>query len=364
MQVEMGMRNFAQLAVALLLFFAGFGVSYAQNPIPAANSKTEHQDEGFYPGWSLGVRFEGSTNSDGSVYDLGTGVGYNFSHHFGVDLGVPYYFVGTPSSVKKKNPGAVSGNGIGNFGADLKWLFPSKTMNYASTVHLGAPTGDTKKGFSNGHATWNWTNHVEHGLGNFTPFIDAGAGNTVADTRYFHRPYMTFGYNAQFEAGTEMDAGPLSLSASAYDVAPWGNQSLVQPGVSLQSQRQMRCGGKEHRSQRVSFEQCHEQWRELGCAIMASTPAWNSSQPRPSISEVDYSHQRPLAAQHVLVRDKPGRGRGAAAWLPDQVDQGRIYGNPRGERPSNLSVVACGNGYSLTRCLVINNKLARQQLRE
>jgi hypothetical protein len=226
MQVEMGMRNFAQLAVALLLFFAGFGVSYAQNPIPAANSKTEHNDEGFYPGWSLGVRFEGSTNSDGSVYDLGTGVGYNFSHHFGVDLGVPYYFVGTPSSVKKKNPGAVSGNGIGNFGADLKWLFPSKTMNYASTVHLGAPTGDTKKGFSNGHATWNWTNHVEHGLGNFTPFIDAGAGNTVADTRYFHRPYMTFGYNAQFEAGTEMDAGPLSLSASAYDVAPWGNQVL------------------------------------------------------------------------------------------------------------------------------------------
>jgi hypothetical protein len=37
---------------------------------------------------------------------------------------------------------------------------------------------------------------------------------------------MTFGYNAQFEAGTEMDAGPLSLSASAYDVAPWGNQVL------------------------------------------------------------------------------------------------------------------------------------------
>jgi hypothetical protein len=30
------------------------------------------------------VRFEGSTNSDGNVYDLGTGVGYNFSHHFGV----------------------------------------------------------------------------------------------------------------------------------------------------------------------------------------------------------------------------------------------------------------------------------------
>ncbi len=235
MQREMRMRNFAQLAGtlrratlgALLLSFAGSGASYAQNPNPAANGPTGQNDEGFYPGWSLGVRFEGSTDSDGSVYDLGTGVGYNFSHHFGVGLGVPYYFVGTPSSIKGKNPGAVSGNGIGNFGADLKWLFPGKTMNYTSTVHLGAPTGDTKKGFSNGHATWNWTNHIEHGWGMFTPSIDGGVGNTIPDTRYFKRPFMTFGYNAAFEAGTEMDAGPISLSASAYDVAPWGSQTLI-----------------------------------------------------------------------------------------------------------------------------------------
>jgi hypothetical protein len=149
----MRVGNFARLAGVtsratlgtLVLFFAGFGVSYAQNAMPAANSTSGHNDEGFYPGWNLGMRFEGSTDSDGSVYDLGTGVGYNFSHHFGVGLGVPYYFVGTPSSVKRKNPGAVSGNGIGNVGADLKWLFPGKSMNYASTVHLGAPTGDRKR---------------------------------------------------------------------------------------------------------------------------------------------------------------------------------------------------------------------------
>jgi hypothetical protein len=67
-------------------------------------------------------------------------------------------------------------------GADLKCLFPGKSMNYASTVHLGAPTGDTKKGFSNGHATWSWTNHVEHGWGIFTPFIDSGAGLAPSTT--------------------------------------------------------------------------------------------------------------------------------------------------------------------------------------
>jgi hypothetical protein len=199
----------------------------AQTPAPAAASFPEKQQEGFYPGWGFGTRFEGSTSGDGSVYDIATGVGYNFSHHFGVDLGVPYNFVGTPSSIKQKNAQAVSGDGLGNLGADLKWIFPGKALTYASTVHLGAPTGDIKKGFGTGHATWNWTNHLEHGFGNFTPFIDGGAGNSVLDSRYFHRPFTTFGYNAQFEAGTEIDAGPLSLTASAYDVAPWGTQTVV-----------------------------------------------------------------------------------------------------------------------------------------
>lgn len=46
------------------------------------------------------------------AFDLSTGVGYNFSRHFGVDLGIPYYFVGTPSSVKKNSPQAVSGDGL------------------------------------------------------------------------------------------------------------------------------------------------------------------------------------------------------------------------------------------------------------
>jgi hypothetical protein len=222
-------------AVAVVLFsLSAARETWAQSPNAAASGAAK-SDQGFYPGWTLGTRFEGSTSGDGSVYDLGFGGGYNFSHHFGVSLGVPYYFVGTPTAIKSKNPQAVSGSGLGNVGADLKWLFPGPTLKYASTVHLGAPTADMKKGFSTGHATWNWTNHIEHGWGNFTPFIDGGVGNTVPDTRYFRRPFMTFGYNAQFEAGTEADAGPVSLSASLYDVAPWGTQTVVS--------RVFRCGG-------------------------------------------------------------------------------------------------------------------------
>lgn len=214
-------------AIVALFFSLGAGPgTFAQSPNAAASGAAK-SDEGFDPGWNLGTRFEGSTSGDGSVFDLGFGAGYNFSHHFGIGLGIPYYFVGTPAAVKAKNPQAVSGSGLGNIGADLKWLFPGPTLNYASTIHLGAPTGDMKKGFSTGHATWNWANHIEHGWGNFTPFIDGGVGNSVPDTKYFQRPFMTFGYNAQLEAGTEVDAGPFSVSGSAYDVAPWGSQTVV-----------------------------------------------------------------------------------------------------------------------------------------
>src|SRR5258708_3515286 len=39
--------------------------------------------------------------------------------------------------------------------------------------------------------------------------------------------FTTFGYNLSFEAGTQVDAGPVSLSVSAYDIAPWGPQTVI-----------------------------------------------------------------------------------------------------------------------------------------
>jgi hypothetical protein len=140
---------------------------------------------------------------------------------------VPYSFVITPSTTKANNPNAVPGTGLGNVFTDLKINFPGEILNYNSTMHLTAPTGDVNKGFSTGHGTWNWGNHFEHGWNNFTPFIDVGAGNTVNDTKYFHRPFTTFGYNAQFESGLEFDAGRFSLTGSAYDVMPWGPQTVI-----------------------------------------------------------------------------------------------------------------------------------------
>jgi len=220
------------LAIILVFCVVGPSATLAQSPTPAATGPSKENPGGFTPGWTLGTRFEGSYSGDGGVYDWGSALGYNFSRHFGVDAGVPFYFVTTPSSTN--NPGAASGVGVGSFFTDLRWNYPNKFLNYSSAVHLTAPTGDKKKGFSIGHATWNETNHFDHAFGDFSPFVDAGVGNTILDTRYFHRPFATFGYSAQFNGGVEYDPGNFSFSVAAYDVAPWGNQTVVS--------RVFRCG--------------------------------------------------------------------------------------------------------------------------
>ncbi len=195
---------------------------------------------------TLGTKFEGSNSSDGFVYDLGSAVGYNFSRHFGIDAGVPLYFVSSPSTIQKNNPGAVSGIGVGTFFTDIRLNYPNKSLNYSSAIHLTAPTGDTKKGFSTGHVTWNLANHIDHAFGDFSPFLDAGVGSSVMDTRFFHRPFITFGYNAQFEGGLEYDPGKFSFSVSAYDVAPWGNQTVISRVFRCGSAAKCSGGGTSH----------------------------------------------------------------------------------------------------------------------
>lgn len=234
------------------------------------------------------MKFEGSSSEDGTITDLAAGVGYNFSHHFGVDLGVPYYFVATPSSIKQKNPSAVSGNGLGTLAANAKWNFPGKTLDYGSTVQLGAPTGDTKKGLSTGHATWNWSNHIEHGWSNFTPFIDGGAGNTIQDTRFFHRPFTSFGFNASFDAGTVVDAGRFSLTASAYDIAPVGTQTVLSKVFRCSSGAKCEARGKS--TKRKGYKSASVQ---TGGASLTRDNGFNVGveiKPRPYYDlELDYS---------------------------------------------------------------------------
>src|SRR5215831_11684174 len=235
----------------LLALFVLYPSGIAQSPIPAATNPTNKDSGDFSPRWTLGARFEGSYSADGGVYDLGSALGYNFTRHFGIDAGVPVYFVTTPTSIKQSNPGAVSGVGVGSFFTDLLLTYPNPSLNYSSAIHLTAPTADTKKGLSVGHATWNFTNHIDRAFGDWSPFLDAGVGNSILDTRYFTRPFTSFGYNAAFNGGLEYDKGSFSLQGGAYDVAPWGNQMVVSRVFRCGSAA--KCGGSGTSTSRSGF---------------------------------------------------------------------------------------------------------------
>lgn len=173
-------------------------------------------------GFASYVAFGGSHNSTGQIYDFTGSVGYNFSNHFGMDVGLPLYFVRPSSST-----GGSPSNGIGNPFADVhvKWLSP--VVNFGSVLTGFAPAGDSRKGFSTGRATYDWTNHLDHSFSKLTPFGELGLSNTIADSRLFVRPFTTLGFNTHFQLGANYDLWKIiSVGASGYDIVPVGQQTV------------------------------------------------------------------------------------------------------------------------------------------
>ena len=200
---------------ALFLFFL-FGTSvsvHAQSlPSPAGNER----------GFVFYESFQGDSNSDGQVMVLSSSAAYHLNQHFSVGVGIPIYLDHPASST-----GATSSSGIGNVFATVRAVWKSPVLNYGTSLTGTAPTGDSKKGLTTGHATFDWDNRVNHDFGVLTPFVDLGAGNSITDTRYFLRPFSSYGYLAHFEAGTDVDLShSLSVTLSGYDIAPWGTQTV------------------------------------------------------------------------------------------------------------------------------------------
>jgi hypothetical protein len=202
------------LGMAILIFAVISGA--------LANAQVKSEASANYEtGFTSYVEFGGSANSLGQVYQLEPSVGYSFTPHFGLDFGIPVYFVNTSSS-----SGSTSSSGVGNPSLDLRWKYPHPSINYAAVVTGSAPLGDKTLGLSTGHATFDWTNHVDHVFNLVVPFVEAGFSNTTSDSRLFVRPYTTFGLNAHFRGGIEVDVWKfISVGAAGYDIAP-GNQTV------------------------------------------------------------------------------------------------------------------------------------------
>jgi hypothetical protein len=195
----------------------------------SANSPNKAQDQDL--GWTSSMSFEGNVDSSERVLDLNSSVGYNFTKNWGADIGVPFTFVSVSTSstatTGTTGKGSSSLNSIGNVTTDLRFNTKGSVANYTSTITAGAPTGSKQHGISTGRPTLGWNNHVEHDFGLLTPFIEAGFGNGLTDTKLFHRPFTTLGFVSQFTGGTTVDLGhDFSLGGSLYDVLPSGTQKV------------------------------------------------------------------------------------------------------------------------------------------
>ena len=78
-------------------------------------------------GFTSSVELDGTSNSEGQIYELTTSAGYDFTHHFGADVGMPFYFIRASTTA-----GGASTNGIGNPFVDLRLKYLNPTVNFGS----------------------------------------------------------------------------------------------------------------------------------------------------------------------------------------------------------------------------------------
>lgn len=179
-------------------------------------------------GFTLSSRTQGSRNQAGLVTKLDTTAGYNFSPHFGVDFGVPIYFVYPSTGKSTSLLGTRSRNGIGNVYLDLRYTLTTPALNFVSYVAIAAPTGDRTAGFSTGHVTWDWHNHFYRSFGRVTPFANAGLADTIMDSPFYLRPFSSLGLIGHFEGGATLNVWrELSVGGSFYAITPWDDQNVI-----------------------------------------------------------------------------------------------------------------------------------------
>ena len=209
------MKQYRLFFATLALIATLCGMTAAQ----AAPAQSVNDDKGF----TSYVQFAGTSNSDGQVYKLDPSVGYNFSGHFGMDVGIPVYFVRASSTAA----GTTSTNGIGNPYVDVRVKYLNPLLNFGSVLTGYAPAGDSKKGLSTGRGTFDWTNHFDRSFSSLTPFAEVGIANTITDSLLFERPFTTLGFNTHLQGGVKYGIWKVfSVGASGYDILPTGQQTV------------------------------------------------------------------------------------------------------------------------------------------
>ena len=172
-------------------------------------------------------RFDGSSNTEGQVMLLDSSVGYLFGRHLLVDAGIPVYFIRANTTTASGASTTNSFTDLGDVYAQVRLSFPNPALNFKTQLTGRAPTGNTSDGISSGHATYDWTNRIDRNFGHWTPFLEVGLADSIPDTFVYRRPFASYGELAHFQAGASYHVvNWLSVAASAFDVAPWGTQTI------------------------------------------------------------------------------------------------------------------------------------------
>jgi hypothetical protein len=212
------------LSVKHLVIVALFAAS-----IPVVAQKKVDQSKGF----TEYETFQGTINSDSRLLKLDSTIGWDFNKNFGVFGGVPLYFTNVPASTTTTGnttttTASSSSNGLGNAYVGMVFRAPGKSLDYAGALTVYAPTGSTANGLSTGRVGVDFSNHFSHSFNKFTPFLDAGAANTVPDSQFTTRAFTSLGAIAHLEEGADYEIFKRTYAGiSGYQIVPFGTQKIV-----------------------------------------------------------------------------------------------------------------------------------------
>lgn len=177
--------------------------------------------------------FQGTINSDSRLLKLDSTIGWDFNKNFSVFGGVPLYFTSVPASTTTTGnttttTASSSSNGLGNAYVGMAFRAPGKSLDYAGALTVYAPTGSAANGLSTGRAGVDFSNHFSHSFNKLTPFVEAGAANTVPDSQFTTRAFTSLGAIAHLEEGADYEIVKHTyLGVSGYQIVPFGNQKIV-----------------------------------------------------------------------------------------------------------------------------------------
>src|SRR5215469_6571785 len=184
-----------------------------------------------YKGFSIFETGRASTSDSGQFAAVDTDLGYDFSRHVGMDIGIPVYFI-RPTVAGQPHQW---NNQLGDPYLDVRFTADNHILNYATIITTSIPAHATGA-FSTGHVGIDWFNHFDHPISRFKPFVNAGVANGIINTSQLSlsQPFRTFhllrtsGFIAEAEGGTDFRVWrKVRVGSSFYALEPGGTQTLA-----------------------------------------------------------------------------------------------------------------------------------------